>query len=768
MSCYNRPMTTGSGLLEGLNPAQKDAVETVDGPLLIVAGPGSGKTRVITHRIAYLVREYEISPFNILAMTFTNKAAKEMRERLDRLVGYRSDALTVGTFHSFCAKLLRIDGQHLGLDPNYSIYDADDQGTIIKQSMELADIDPKRVPPRAVLSTISKAKNQLWDSRAMTKNADPDNYFEETCARIYHHYEEILTRNNALDFDDLIMKSVQLLREFPEVRKKYQDRYQYIMVDEFQDTNIAQYQLARFLAESHQNICVVGDPDQSIYSWRSADIRNILSFQQDYPKSKTITLDQNYRSTSTILEAAKNMISINGRRIQNDLFTDNDKGDLVEVREAYDEGEEASFVISESERLVRENGFKPGDCAVMYRINAQSRALEEACLHQGTKYRLVGGIRFYKRREVKALMAYLHMVHNPHDDVNVGRVINVPPRGIGAKSMQQMADWARSKDLPMFSAMQEVAAARLADEACPVDITKRAATSIADFAVMMEKLIEFSKQVPVVDLVDRVVEDTGFRSYIQNDDDRPQERWENVLELRNTAQEFNAETPPDGLATLLERLSLVADVDSYEDAEDSITLITLHQAKGLEFPVVFIVGMEEGLLPHSRSIDSEDQLEEERRLCYVGMTRAEKRLYLTRAFHRTVFGSSQVGHASRFLRDIPAELITSGGGVSASNGGPTGKGFADKPGERQSFRFRKDRKGWSEWQAPTPVINRRQPATSRPILEVGDSVRHNAFGEGVVTGVDVTASDTEVTIEFEAGVGQKRLLLSFAPIEKLG
>ena len=720
MSCYNRPMTTGSGLLEGLNPAQKDAVETVDGPLLIVAGPGSGKTRVITHRIAYLVREYEISPFNILAMTITNKAAKEMRERLDRLVGYRSDALTVGTFHSFCAKLLRIDGQHLGLDPNYSIYDADDQGTIIKQSMELADIDPKRVPPRAVLSTISKAKNQLWDSRAMTKNADPDNYFEETCARIYHHYEEILTRNNALDFDDLIMKSVQLLREFPEVRKKYQDRYQYIMVDEFQDTNIAQYQLARFLAESHQNICVVGDPDQSIYSWRSADIRNILSFQQDYPKSKTITLDQNYRSTSTILEAAKNMISMNGRRIQNDLFTDNDKGDLVEVREAYDEGEEASFVISESERLVRENGFKPGDCAVMYRINAQSRALEEACLHQGTKYRLVGGIRFYKRREVKDLMAYLHMVHNPHDDVNVGRVINVPPRGIGAKSMQQMADWARSKDLPMFSAMQEVAAARLADEACPVDITKRAATSIADFAVMMEKLIE-----------------------------------------------FNAETPPDGLATLLERLSLVADVDSYEDAEDSITLITLHQAKGLEFPVVFIVGMEEGLLPHSRSIDSEDQLEEERRLCYVGMTRAEKRLYLTRAFHRTVFGSSQVGHASRFLRDIPAELITSGG-VSASNGGPTGKGFADKPGERQSFPFRKDRKGWSELQAPTPVINRRQPATSRPTLEVGDSVRHNAFGEGVVTGVDVTASDTEVTIEFEAGVGQKRLLLSFAPIEKLG
>mgnify|MGYP003319935426 FL=1 len=647
MSCYNQAMTIGSGLLEGLNPAQKDAVETVDGPLLIVAGPGSGKTRVITHRIAYLVREYGVSPYNILAMTFTNKAAKEMRERLDRLVGSRSDALTVGTFHSFCAKLLRIDGHCLGLESNYTIYDADDQNTIIKQSMELAEVDPKRNPPRAVLSTISKAKNLMWDSQTMLKNA-VDNYFEEICARVYHHYEEILTRNNSLDFDDLLMKSVQLLREFPEVRRKYQERYQFIMVDEFQDTNVSQYQLARYLGEAHQNVCVVGDPDQSIYSWRSADIRNILSFQNDYPKAKTITLDQNYRSTATILDAAKNLISINGLRIQKDLFTDNLKGELVEIREAYDEGEEASFVISEAERLVREKGFKAGDCAVMYRINAQSRALEEACLHKGTKYRLVGGIRFYKRREVKDLMAYLHMIHNPLDDVNVGRVINVPPRGIGAKSMQQLADWAHSHEMALFSAMQQIASARLAGEECPVGITKKAANSLADFAILIEKLIELSKQTPVVDLVDRVVEDTGFRTFIQNSEDRPQERWENIIELRNTALEFNAETPPDGLTTLLERLALVADVDSYEDAEDSITLITLHQAKGLEFPVVFIVGMEEGLLPHSRSLDNEDQLEEERRLCYVGMTRAEKRLYLTRAFRRSIFGATRPGEASRF------------------------------------------------------------------------------------------------------------------------
>ena len=758
MSCYNRRMTTGSGLLEGLNPAQKEAVETVDGPLLIVAGPGSGKTRVITHRIAYLVREYEISPFNILAMTFTNKAAREMRERLDRLVGSRSDALTVGTFHSFCAKVLRIDGHNLGLDTNYSIYDADDQAKIIKDSMELAEIDPKRNPPRAILSMISNAKNKMWDSRAFTKNAD--NYFEEICAQVYHHYEEALTRNNAVDFDDLLMKTVQLLREFPGVRTKYNDRYKYIMVDEFQDTNISQYQLARLLAESHQNICVVGDPDQSIYSWRSADIRNILSFQGDYPQAKTIALDQNYRSTANILDAAKNLISINGQRIQKDLFTDNSKGDLVEIREAYDEGEEASFVISEAERLVRENGYKHGDCAVMYRINAQSRALEEACLHQGTRYRLVGGIRFYKRREVKDLMAYLHLVYNPNDDVNLGRVINVPPRGIGAKSMQQMGDWARSKNLGLFAAMQEVAAARLAGEDCPITITKKAATSFADFAVTLEKLIELSKREKVVDLVDRVVEDTGFRNFIQNSDDSPQERWENIMELRATAQEFNAEAPPDGLATLLERLSLVADVDNYEDADDSITLITLHQAKGLEFPVVFMVGMEEGLLPHSRSLDDEDQLEEERRLCYVGMTRAEKLLYLTRAFRRSIFGATRAGEGSRFLRDIPAELITSGSGPTNGSAGGTSRSFG-KPGESKG-------PSWNTWQAPTPVINRAKPESARPTLSVGDSVRHNAFGEGVVTRVDVTASDTEVTIEFEGGVGQKRLLLSFAPLEKIG
>ena len=743
-SCYNFAMIQATEILQGLNPAQREAVETVDGPLLIIAGPGSGKTRVITHRIAYLVRECGVSPYSILAMTFTNKAAREMRERLERLTGPQSDALTVGTFHAFCAQLLRREGHHLGVPSNYSIYDADDQTTTIKRSMELAEMDPKRYPPNAVRSVISKAKSLLRDAQNMARNAE--DYFEESCARVYRHYEEILTRNNAVDFDDLLLKTVQLFMEFPDVLKRYHDRYIYVLVDEFQDTNIAQYRLARLLAEGHHNICVVGDPDQSIYSWRAADIRNILSFQQDYPSAKTISLEQNYRSTATILDAAKNLISANGQRIQKDLFTDNDKGALVEVHEGYDEDEEAAYVISETSRLVREEGFHPGDCAVMYRVNAQSRALEEACLHLGMKYRLVGGVRFYQRREVKDLTAYLRLIFNQQDDVNLARVINVPPRGIGAKSMQQLGAWAEGQGLHLFAAMQRIAAAKAAGEPCPVPVTARAATSMADFAQVIDRLVALSQEWPVVDLVDRTVEETGFRKFIQGSDDRPEERWENIMAFRGTALEFNAEEPPNGLATLLERTSLVADVDSYEDAEDSMTLITLHQAKGLEFPVVFIVGLEEGLLPHSRSMESEADLEEERRLCYVGMTRAEKRLYLLRAFRRNFMGSNRAGPASRFLRDIPPELIAAGRARDAA------------PASRPT---------WTGWQPTVASTQAAAAAAARPTLKVGDQVRHNTFGEGVVTATDPSVGDTEVTVEFANGVGVKRLLLSFAPLERV-
>ncbi|MBQ11279.1 MAG: AAA family ATPase [Planctomyces sp.] len=735
-------MTLTSDILEGLNPEQKEAVESIDGPLLIIAGPGSGKTRVITHRIAHLVRDYGVSPYRILSMTFTNKAAREMRDRLERLVGPRSESLTVGTFHSFCARLLRREGEPVGLSSSFSIYDGDDQLSLIKQSLQLANLDPKQNPPQAIRSVISRAKSVMMDSRGLSQHGQ--SYFEEVSARVYHHYEELLSRNNAVDFDDLLMKSVQLLQEQPEVRERYQQRYQYLMVDEFQDTNVTQYRLASLLTGAEQNICVVGDPDQSIYSWRSADIRNILSFQSDYPQAKTINLEQNYRSTSNILEASQKLISVNGIRLEKGLFTENGKGEPVVVHEAYDEQEEAGFAIGEIERLVRQERIKAGDCAVMYRVNAQSRALEEACLHRGMQYRLVGGVRFYQRREVKDLMAYLNLLQNPLDEVNLTRVIGVPPRGIGAKSMQDLARWAREQNVSLISAMQQIAAARSQGQPSPVPITARASNAIADFADMVEGLVQRVTQVPIVDLIDQVLDDTGLRRFIQNSDDRPDERWENILEFRETAQEFNAEDPGDGLASLLEKVSLVADVDNYEDSEESLTLITLHQAKGLEFPVVFIVGLEEGLLPHSRSMDSEEQLEEERRLCYVGITRAQRRLYLLRAFRRGFMGNSGPTLSSRFLREIPAELVA--------------------PAKQDQTRART-----STPLARTPLANApaAAPVPVREVPSIGDLVRHSTFGEGVVMECLAASGDHEVTVHFKGEVGIKRLLLSFAPLEKI-
>ena len=737
-------MTPSADILEGLNPAQREAVEHIDGPLLIIAGPGSGKTRVITHRIAYLVRVCGVSPFSILAMTFTNKAAREMKERMERLVPGRADSLKVGTFHSFCALLLRLEGERIGLPQAYSIFDADDQLSLIKQAMEMAEVNPKQVPAQGIRSVISRAKSVLRDSQGLAHYGQ--NYFEEVSARVYRHYEELLARNGGVDFDDLLMRSVQLLQEHRDVREKYQERYQYLMVDEFQDTNIAQYRLAKLLTGEDENICVVGDPDQSIYSWRSADIRNILSFQNDYPKAKTISLEQNYRSTSNILEAAQGLISVNGMRLEKDLFTENGEGEAVLVHEAYDEEEEADFAIGEITRLVRQERVKPGDCAVMYRVNAQSRALEEACMGRGIKYRLVGGVRFYQRREVKDLIAYLRLVHNPLDEVSLARVINVPPRGIGAKSISELSRWAEEQGISMMAAMQRVGDAVTQQQPCPAPLTNRAAQSIAKFVTILQTLIDNSLRLPIVDFIDLALEETGYRAYLERGDDDVGERWENILEFRDTAQEFNAETLGDGLASMLERVSLVADVDSYEESDDSLTLITLHQAKGLEFPVVFIAGLEEGLLPHSRSMESEQELEEERRLCYVGITRAQRRLYLLRAFRRGLWGNSRPTTASRFLREIPDRLVK-----SAAKSNPQGQ-----PARTSS---------WTN----NALSNSAPPAAapSRPVPHIGELVRHSVFGEGVVMDCVETLGDHEVTVHFEGDVGVKRLLLSFARLEKV-
>ncbi len=739
-------MTSQASLFQGLNDAQREAVETVDGPLLIVAGPGSGKTRVITHRIAHLVHDYGVPPYRIAAVTFTNKAAREMRDRVARLVGTDANSVTGGTFHAFCGRMLRRYGEMVGVNRNYSIYDSDDQLALIKQAEQMASKDPQRFPPRTIQSIISRAKSVLMNSQALERAAG--DYFEKTAAEVYYYYEELLARNNAVDFDDLLLKAVLLLENNGEIRELYQRQYPFLMIDEFQDTNVAQYQLSRLLTGPSQNICVVGDPDQSIYSWRNADIRNILSFQSDYLGVKVIALEQNYRSTGAILSAAKSLIASNRMRLDKDLFTANADGDPLVVHEAYDEEEEAAFVISEVKHLVRSKDFNPGDCAVMYRVNAQSRALEEACLHLGIKYRLVGGVRFYQRREIKDLLAYLHLLQNPQDEINLSRVVNVPPRGIGAKTMQTLLDWAQRQEVPLYGAMQRVAASRGAGQKSPVPLASRAVNSISAFVSVVERLMGLAQSVPVVQLIDLTLQESGLDRHIRESDDSPEERWENVLALRELAQEFNAEDPPDGLASFLERVALVAEVDTFEEAEDCLTLITLHQAKGLEFPVVFMVGMEEGLLPHSRSMESEAELEEERRLCYVGITRAQRRLYLLRAFRRGFMSFRGPTIASRFLNEIPAASI-----AAAADGS---SGPYQVPTNRSARVVTND-----QWRPAAMSA----PAPSRPALSVGDSVRHNTFGEGVVLDLTASNGDVEVTVEFAGGLGTKRLLLSFAPLE---
>ena len=738
-------MTTGNNILEGLNPAQREAAEAIDGPLLIIAGPGSGKTRVITHRIAHLVLTCGITPYRILAVTFTNKAAKEMKDRLQTLVGARADQLTVGTFHAFCAGLLRREGKHIGIDPGFTIYDDDDQTRLLKQAMEQAEIDPKRYPPRAIHGIISRSKCLLIDAKEFSNNHD--GYFEDQAAKVYERYEELLGRSNAVDFDDLLVKGVQLLRNNPEVLTKYQRRYVHVLIDEFQDTNVAQYALAKLLAGGYKNICVVGDADQSIYSWRHADIRNILSFQKDYPEARVVALEENYRSTGHILEAAKQVISANQRRMPKDLWTSKEKGEPVVVHETYDEGDEAQYVINEVGRLGKVDGLNPGDCAVMYRVNAQSRAMEEACLRYGMRYKLIGGVRFYQRKEVKDVIAYLRVLNNPRDDVSLARVINVPLRGIGQRSVEDLSRWASGRDISMYAALES-----LIQEPQPQSsqsspslrdhLASRAASQMTAFARLMQGLTEDSRRLNAVDLIDAVLEQTGYRRYLFDREDLPEERWENIMELRNTAQEFRVMEPPEGLTDLLERLALVADVDSYEEGADSLTLITLHQAKGLEFPVVFMIGMEEGLLPHSRSMDSPDQLEEERRLCYVGMTRSQQRLYLLRAFRRGFVGGSSPSGASRFLQEIPSNLRASA--------------VIEKPRPSLSR---------SLWE---PSIARSQENVPvLPQLAAGDKVQHPVFGEGMVVSCAPSGIDFEVTVAFTSGSGVKRLLQSFAHLEKV-
>jgi DNA helicase-2/ATP-dependent DNA helicase PcrA len=715
-------------ILAELNPAQREAVEAIGGPVLIVAGPGSGKTRVIAHRVAYLIKVCGVKPRRIMAVTFTNKAAREMEERLHRLVSGSVKELTIGTFHAICARILRRDGQAIGVDPRFVIYDEEDQLTLIKRAIQEVGLDPKQYAPRAIASAISAAKSQLLTPADYYQRGR--SYFDEVVGRVYERYQQLLTESNALDFDDLLMKAVLLFRSNGEILSMYQERYLHILVDEFQDTNLTQYELIRQLGGKYRNICVVGDPDQSIYSWRFADLRNILSFEQDYPEAKVVLLEQNYRSTKTILEAASHIISANEQRKPKSLWTDNEPGELATVVEAYTEQEEAQFVVAEIERLVRQGEFHLNDCAVMYRTNAQSRALEEAFVRYGTPYRLVAATRFYERREVKDIIAYLRLIQNPNDSVSLLRIINVPGRGIGQQTLAKLSGWTRSEGISEYEALQQLA------QQSQHPFSPHIARALVTFLNLMEELIARSHELSLVDLFDSVIKGTGYQKHISSEPDG-EERWDNIRELRTVAQQYDDVKPRDGLAAFLEGVTLVSDVDGLEGSVDAATLITLHQAKGLEFPVVFIVGMEEGILPHIRSFDTPAQMEEERRLCYVGVTRAKQRLYLVRAFRRSLMGSSTLNRPSRFLEDIPRHLITSGG------------------------------LGQEEGLAVTAVYSGNGDSSFMvPELKAGDHVRHTAFGDGVVVSCQPVKDDAEVVVVFD-GVGIKKLLVSFAKLEKV-
>ena len=741
-------------LLFGLSDRQRDAVTHTDGPLLIIAGPGSGKTRVMAHRVAYLIGVTGVSPWKILGVTFTNKAARELLERCERLVGLGSNELQVRTFHGFCARVLRSDGENVGLQSDFTIYDSDDQARVIRRILEDIDIDPKQFPPRSVLGVISDAKNNLQSPEQLSKRTET--YRDEVMSRIYEAYEAALHRANAVDFDDLLSKTYTLLEGDPEILEKYQQRYEYLLVDEFQDTNPLQFQVARLLALKSRNICVVGDPDQSIYSWRHADPSNLTDFQSTFNETKIVTLDQSYRSTQIILEAADSVIGNNDERMEKNLWTENDRGSRITVAEAYNEEEEARLVLQATVELQEKHGIDRNEIAVMYRVNAQSRAFEVTCNREGIPYRLVGGVKFYDRKEVMDILAFLSLIANPSADAALERVINVPARGISAKSLTELRRVALANNVPILDVILDISRVKGGDEEPAAYVCKmatRALNSIATFGDLITRLIEQSMALDTTELIDLAVERTGYGAMLREDKERGEERMENLQELRASAEQFSGSDERGQLTDFLENVALVSDVDGLQGGDDSeidadaITLITLHQAKGLEYDAVFLVGLEDGMLPHSRSLEDPAQLEEERRLLYVGMTRARKRLYMFRAFQRRFHGQSGSQTASRFLLEIPESLVT----IRDIRGHSR---VADRIPDPM----------WTKRAASTPAP---RPATrSADEFAPGEKVKHDVFGEGVVVSSSGSGSDTQVTVAF-VGEGVKRLMLSFAPIERI-
>lgn len=783
-------------IYDTLNPKQKEAVLHTDGPLLILAGAGSGKTRVLTHRIAYLIDECGVNPWNIMAITFTNKAAGEMRERVDNLVGFGAESIWVSTFHSSCVRILRRHIESLGYTTSFSIYDSDDQKTLMRQVFKAMDIDTKQFKERAVLAAISSAKDKLITPEEFLLNAGAD-FREKKTGEIYREYQKQLKKNNALDFDDLIVKTVELFQNNPQVLDYYQERFRYIMVDEYQDTNMAQFKLVSLLASKYRNLCVVGDDDQSIYRFRGADIQNILSFENTFPGTKVIKLEQNYRSTQNILDAANGVIRHNFGRKDKTLWTANGEGDKILFKQFDTAKDEADFVV----RQIRDSAYSYQDQAVLYRTNAQSRLLEERCIFYNVPYRLVGGVNFYQRKEIKDVLAYLKTIANGVDDLSVIRIINVPKRGIGATTIGRVTAFASEHNMSFYDTLKE---------AKQIPGIGKAAEKIGRFIAQMEafRAMAHSEEYSIKDLIDHILEDTGYEEELQEEGEiEAQTRLENIEELINKAAAYEEDSEHPTLDEFLEQVALVADIDNVDDSEDRVTLMTLHSAKGLEFPKVYLVGMEDGLFPGIMSIMADDktEMEEERRLCYVGITRAKKELVLTAARQRMINGETRWSKPSRFIDEIPSELLDAdklqpvlgmekredfedsglpwnqGSKSSASRFGMGYNAYASKnvspAGNSMGSGYGSSKNaGMSGYGSGMQSLEPKkkpgfgktftvQKAASLDYKE-GDRVKHAKFGEGTVKEIIDGSRDYEVTVEFDKG-GQKKMLAGFAKLERI-
>lgn len=736
----------------GLNPQQAEAVINTEGPMLIIAGAGSGKTKVLTCRVANLLQK-GVRPYRILAITFTNKAAAEMRERVNNMSGPAAKDVWLFTFHAFCARFLRMEIDKLpGYGGNFAIYDTADSQNLIKQILKEMNLDDKRFQPSGILSRISNAKNDLQDAASFARQAG--DFYEQKVADIYSRYEQKLQLNNALDFDDLLMLSIKLLQENKEVREKYQDRFDYLLVDEYQDTNHAQYLLTKFLAAKHRNICVVGDADQSIYGWRGADIQNILDFEKDYPDAKVIKLEQNYRSTQIILDAANAVIENNTGRKPKNLWTENKSGADIIYFQAVDERDEARFVIEQLQNLQRTENKKLGDMAILYRTNTQSRIFEEMLIKSGISYNMVGGLKFYERKEIKDIIAYLRVIFNPADSLSLLRIINVPKRGIGDASLAKIQAYAAANSVSLFEAVSNAAA---------IDgLSSRFVSKLDDLAGIIFELMNLASEAPVEDLIDRVLRDTGYLEELENErTPQAQSRIDNLHELISVAQEFAASEEENNLENFLAHVALVSDIDDTELGEDAITLMTLHSSKGLEFPVVFLVGMEEGLFPHARTLMDETEIEEERRLCYVGITRAKEKLFLSSTKMRTIYGNTVTYPPSRFLQEIPARLVKTIKRQERFSALENFKQVSEKYSARP--------------QKPASTFNPHSFMPQKPAaaaggtgtrFNTGDRVSHSKWGEGMVVSVKDSPDGQEVKVAF-AGAGVRSLLTKYAVLKKL-